>query len=85
MVMLKTKKIVKKSSPHCYKNMTTMMASFTPMLACSNNKSKQKITIYLMRTLLACGYERKQKKGTWKLDVWANYCQHQFKLIFDET
>jgi hypothetical protein len=63
MVMLKTKKTIEKSSPHCYKNMTTMMASFTPMLACSNNKSKQKITIYLMRTLLACGYERKQEKG----------------------
>jgi hypothetical protein len=33
------------------------------MLACSNNKRKQKMTIYLMRTLLACGYECKQEKG----------------------
>jgi len=40
-----------------------IMASFIPMLACFNNKSKQKITTYLMRTLLACGYKHKQEKG----------------------
>jgi len=61
MVMLKTKKIRNKSSARCYKN--TNDGKFTPMLACSNNKRKQKITIYLMSTLLACGYEHKQEKG----------------------